>query len=224
METKIDTLIEDLQRRSKAMFAALDELKKEQEEPKPKFKVGDWVRNKVSGNPYLFMGYEGDICRVECKGNELRFPEGVLEPYTPKKGEKVIAMSQIPTYAFISVYEKLLSEHAIEDEGYIHCVGGKIVKDVIPFISIEQYDKIIGSEKRDDNKSRWMMFRKEPNIGDLVIVREHMFPKEHAKIGILEDIGLESAIFRYKMDGKWYFEAIICESVEQYKQYLNSPR
>jgi len=119
----------------------------------PKFKTGDWIRVNdlpyrvvdiidMIGFPIIYkVGNQSGVCLTQVRGGEAKLWE-------PKYGEKVIVVCDFRKNSFIGIYLGRLEESASRSfPGYVHNVGHTTVKNVIPFLSMEQYDKIIKGEK-----------------------------------------------------------------------------
>ena len=111
------------------------------------FKAGDWVRpDKITGqHPFKITSINGHILYDE---NGPYSNKAVCELWEPRNDEKVIVVCDFRKNSFIGIYIGRLDESASRTfPGYVHNVGHTIVKNVIPFLSIEQFDKIIKGEE-----------------------------------------------------------------------------
>lgn len=113
------------------------------------FKKDDWLVNDNAGElprPFKFIDIGEGINKqqmvigVTTDNKFVYYPLLSCKKWEPRKGEKVIANPEGRKGAFIGIYDR-----PAYSENY-HLVSGRTMANIIPFISIEQYDKIIKGE------------------------------------------------------------------------------
>lgn len=115
------------------------------------FKKGDWLVIDIAGEfmrPFMFVDTGEGVKKQQMVvgttvNNEfVYYPLSSCKKWKPRNGEKVIGLPGNRKSAFIGIYDR--PTHT----GNFHLVSERTITSIIPFVSMEQFDKIIKGENQ----------------------------------------------------------------------------